>query len=90
LQDKLNEGDQTHTEHNLVLDTDEEDLTEDLTEEQDESVPEIEVPTFSSIAAAADEDTAVFSESENDGEEMEDGEESDGEETEEEKCDYRN
>ncbi len=45
---------------------------------------------FSSIAAAADEDTAVFSESENDGEEMEDGEESDGEETEEEKCDYRN
>jgi len=46
LQDKLNEGDQTHTEHNLVLDTDEEDLTEDLTEEQDESVSEIEVPTF--------------------------------------------
>ena len=85
----MNEGDQTHTEHNLVLDTDEEDLTEDLTEEQDESVSEIEVPTFSSIAAA-DEDTAVFSESENDGEEMEDGEESDGEETEEEKCDYRN
>jgi len=79
----LNEGDQTHTEHNLVLDTDEEDLTEDLTEEQDESVPEIEVPTFSSIAAAAEDAAFTISRSDeqSDGEEMEDSEESDGEET---------
>ena len=66
----------------FVPDTDEEDLTEDLTEEQDESVPEIEVPTFSSMAAA---DDAAFtisrSDEQSDGEEMEDSEESDGEET---------
>jgi len=79
----LNEGDQTHTEHNLVLDTDEEDLTEDLTEEQqDESVSEIEVPTFSSIAAAEDAAFTISrSDEQSDGEEMEDSEESDGEET---------
>ena len=78
----MNEGDQTHTEHNLVLDTDEEDLTEDLTEEQDESVSEIEVPTFSSIAAAEDAAFTISrSDEQSDGEEMEDSEESDGEET---------
>ena len=74
----MNEGDQTHTEHNLVLDTDE----EDLTEEQDESVSEIEVPTFSSIAAAEDAAFTISrSDEQSDGEEMEDSEESDGEET---------
>ena len=74
----MNEGDQTHTEHNLVLDTDE----EDLTEEQDESVPEIEVPTFSSMAAAEDAAFTISrSDEQSDGEEMEDSEESDGEET---------
>ena len=73
----MNEGDQTHTEHNLVLDTDEEDLTEDLTEEQDESVSEIEVPTFSSIAADAEDCTAFVSESDD---EQSDEEESAAEE----------
>lgn len=76
----MNEGDQTHTEHNLVLDTDEEDLTEDLTEEQDESVSEIEVPTFSSIAADAEDCTAFVSESDEQSDEQSDEEESAGEE----------